>query len=823
MPLTTIKLVGSIYPPDSASTGGVIMFELSNVVSDSAGIVVPRTVATPILANGSIDVNIWPNARGSFPTWYTVYEMIPPAMPGQCPQRRVIGTIELPATPAVQDITDFIALTPVPLPSANFWSSITQAEYDEIISGIDLVNGPSQLVISREARLNFGFNGVTDTQIFPNAERASQGLAIAEIGGVKTAFVLQRVAGSTFLTNERHRIAFAPYTGNDQDTTPSTWTAELALGHQGLSHFYQAGALKLVSQIRTVTGHTGTDAGKGISVINWNGAATVDADVDNHQLFGYAGSGHQYQSLYGATPCVSADGQWLVMIALDTNVVDGGDGDELQDSTNWMLIYRLADVLAAADPLTVNPVSVRAILQPDRGDGLQYTQGVACDGRSVWILRGYANPQGRQQIIRYSMIGDETQVIDSDFARAAYTLADLQGASGVIGVSFEPEGLALDGGDLVGLFLDNRRNIGSTVTFEGKIFSAVATTLVGGTYYSPRNGLYWIETPTATPSGPWVDGVSYAPGTYTRRRKTLWRVHKPVGGANEKPLSIGMAARSSGASVFLPPNEVNVAIKDGETLQVAAFSEATQLYYSLMHLKDGKNLRLFDARPGADNAVYGQWGMNTVGGRGIAEFRMGGTMALGAGWNAYLASDIDNPHQFWITAGGEWVVKLDADGFMPGTTPGLPVMLYSSAVPVAHTGTTAKTAIRTVSIPANALGPNGFLTVEFEAYTADNTANNKIVTLEYGGTIIHETAADGLDSTRNYGQQIWMHNANSNSAQTFRAIGAANAYGTSTSTGARSGTVNSAVAQNLVLSFTLGLGTETISLQRFTVYATYQP
>ena len=691
-------------------------------------------------------------------------------------------------------------------------------------SASERILGPNALALRREARLNFGFNGVTDTQIFPNAERASQGLAIAEIGGVKNWFVLQRVAGSTFLTDERQRIVFGPLVGNDQDTTPTTWTAELALGHQGLSHFYQAGALKLVSQNRTVTGHTGTDAGKGISVITWNGAATVDADVDNYQLFGDAGSGHPLESFYGATSAVTPDGRTLVMVALDTNG-GGGIGEDIQDSTNWLLVYDLQEVLAAADPLDVAPKLIRQLLQPDRGDGLQYTQGVACDGNSIWVLRGYLQPQGRQQIIRYSMLGEKTQVIDSDFARAAYSFEDLRGSAGVIGVSFEPEGLALDDGELVGLFLDNRRTIGSTVTFEGKTWSAIATTLVDGTYYSPRNANYWIETPTATPSGAWVDGVSYAPGAYTRRRKTLWRVAEPVDGAtDEYPLSRGLVSRDSGGSVFLNPNEANVVIEDGETLQTVAFSYNTQAYYSLMHLQGGKHLRLFDARPGADNAVYGQWGMNTVAGRQISEMRgPGGTLATAGAINLYGISDTEAPHETWLGAGGVWHVKLDANGFKPGETRGLPVMIYSSAVPVAHTGTTAKTAIRTVSIPGNALGPNGFLTVEFEAYTADNTVNNKIVTLEYGGTIIHETAADGLDSTRNYGQQIWMHNANSNSAQTFRAIGAANAYGTSTSTGARSGTVNSAVAQNLVLSFTLGLGTETISLQRFTVYATYQP
>lgn len=135
MTLTTINLTGNVLPPDSIAVGGTVTFELSSVVIDAdSGIVVPRIVSTPILASGFIDVDIWPNARGSFPTYYTVSLYTPAEYPGGDPRRIILGTIQLPSSPSTQNIATYLASYAATVPPAAFWSSITQNEYDTVIA-----------------------------------------------------------------------------------------------------------------------------------------------------------------------------------------------------------------------------------------------------------------------------------------------------------------------------------------------------------------------------------------------------------------------------------------------------------------------------------------------------------------------------------------------------------------------------------------------------------------------------------------------------------------------------------------------------------------
>lgn len=110
MPIPTITVTGTVLPPSNVSTGGSVLFELSaSVVDPGAGVVVPRTVSTPILTGGAISVALWPNELGLIQTRYAVYVVMPPGAPGLDEEKTLIGYAVFPASPATQDLGDMIS------------------------------------------------------------------------------------------------------------------------------------------------------------------------------------------------------------------------------------------------------------------------------------------------------------------------------------------------------------------------------------------------------------------------------------------------------------------------------------------------------------------------------------------------------------------------------------------------------------------------------------------------------------------------------------------------------------------------------------------
>lgn len=153
---------------------------------------------------------------------------------------------------------------------------------------------------------------------------------------------------------------------------------------------------------------------------------------------------------------------------------------------------------------------------------------------------------------------------------------------------------------------------------------------------------------------------------------------------------------------------------------------------------------------------------------------------------------------------------------------GIPVALHADGVAVVTTGTTAQTTVKTKAVPAASIGPNGWLDIDVE-FTMNSSTTNKVVTIEFGGVVIHQTSADALDSTRNYRQQLRVQNRNSQSSQYFRATGAASPVGASASTGATTAAVDTTLAQDVVVKVQLESGADTIVCERITVQAVYMP
>ncbi len=146
-------------------------------------------------------------------------------------------------------------------------------------------------------------------------------------------------------------------------------------------------------------------------------------------------------------------------------------------------------------------------------------------------------------------------------------------------------------------------------------------------------------------------------------------------------------------------------------------------------------------------------------------------------------------------------------------------VLAASAVAASVTGSTSKTALATINIPAGAMGANGRLRVTTHfAITA--SANTKTLSFELAGTAFYSRAEAGA-TVATYRDQREIANRNSESSQvSWRAtsIGGFGGGTAATTTGA----VNTASAQQLIIYGQLANAGETITLESYLVELLYQ-
>ena len=75
-----------------------------------------------------------------------------------------------------------------------------------------------------------------------------------------------------------------------------------------------------------------------------------------------------------------------------------------------------------------------------------------------------------------------------------------------------------------------------------------------------------------------------------------------------------------------------------------------------------------------------------------------------------------------------------------GAVPRL-IVLGASAVAASHTGDTNPFTFATVTVPANAMGPNGRLRITF-FWTTTASGNSKVLAVNFGGTLAWLAADD---------------------------------------------------------------------------------
>ncbi len=145
-------------------------------------------------------------------------------------------------------------------------------------------------------------------------------------------------------------------------------------------------------------------------------------------------------------------------------------------------------------------------------------------------------------------------------------------------------------------------------------------------------------------------------------------------------------------------------------------------------------------------------------------------------------------------------------------------VLGRSGVAVSHTGTTSETTLATVSVPANAMGPNGLLRIS-ALWGHTNSANTKTLRVSFGGTNFLSVAPS---ATSTFQAITTITNRNATNSQIGPPSNSATASAFGTVGGARvAGSVDTTSAQDILFKATLANAGENITLESYLVELAY--
>lgn len=145
-------------------------------------------------------------------------------------------------------------------------------------------------------------------------------------------------------------------------------------------------------------------------------------------------------------------------------------------------------------------------------------------------------------------------------------------------------------------------------------------------------------------------------------------------------------------------------------------------------------------------------------------------------------------------------------------------VLARSGTAVSHTGNTNETALATISVPANSMGPNGVLRVTI-VMSMTNNANGKTGRVRLGGLAGTSFAAVALANFQSWRHQTQIQNRNATNSQiatTDLQVG----FGASTAA-VITGALDTTSSQDLVISGTLTNSGDTITLESYLVELCY--
>lgn len=706
-----------------------------------------------------------------------------------------------------------------------------RAEAAADLAGVLLANVAhlnSRMVQERVNELTLGFNnGVTDTQIFTNAQSTSQGIAFAKVGSQRKIFLLQSVAGSgSWTADERMRIVEFDLSDDGSAITHVSFTPELKFGHQMISARVIDGQIWIYGSIPVGGDYTGANIGKGFARIPYRGADTDQAEMEIVQLMGFAGSGHVLSSYRNAYAYV--DDEYVLLSV--TDITDDADiAGDVETGDNATIIFRLSDVEAALDPLTIQPIAVWHRPRPSQIQN-NYTQGVCIAKDHVWVQCGFYPPLLQHMMQIFTLDGRLVTEFHLDGPRGDYTHEKLRGMS-LLGIptSFEPEGLTTDDqGDVISLCMDIWRTPTSVVSRGSQAFAAYRSSMPVGT---PCTNQFWWTPVNLAPSGEWDAATAYTIGGYNRRTKVLHRVKVPSGGERERPLNSGVCLRDSAAALPIGPAGSDVSYPYGESLSFQAFAIAAGQYYEAAAFRFPGSFRLRDIGELADKTKYLQikhvtYSGGTAWNRG--EFRAsGGALAEGGGLDLCGVGD-PNEYSGALRSGAPTgdqsgtfrVRRTYAECNVPIIAPGIPRCVAATGARIVLTGNPTERELVSFTVPGRSMGPRGYLRMTLQTGQTNDTSSKTLWIRVNGQNIVASTQA--FTGSSGTGRPMLWKNTGSESAQVIQGAAAENGLA-ETSSAPTFTTVNTASDFTVSIHGLLADPSDELSIEAFVIEAVFMP
>ncbi|HCT3177800.1 TPA: phage tail protein, partial [Escherichia coli] len=507
----------------------------------------------------------------------------------------------------------------------------TQEYVNEAISGLH------RAIIDAVVLQHKVVHDIDYTGIFDGADKMSQGFCICDTPQGTRMFLHQPVSGGVRIVE----TIFNPDGENENPTVISFSPVFADIGHQSIGAVCEDDRVML---------YTPTADGKGVNIINWNGADTSLTDVTRTEIF----TSDFFTGDEIITVALSADGSLLIVQSGDEAVHLHYNRD---DRRTVYVFDRASLTFKHRIYLSTQPMVSQAF------------QGMASDGHYLFAYYGYTGVFLTHRIVVYNLsTGEVVRQFNVDGVRARYGRQKMLGNAELgYPVLQEAEGLALHNGKLYLLDMDFWCQTADVVSFEGAYFAARATNFSGR---SPVNPSYWTPTAYGTAAATKYDATkSYTCGVATKRSKAVVSVEAYDG--TGYLVDSGVAFPDSHASLFLSPNAVNIALSPNEDFQVAAYEQNLRSHRPLFEVRkeapdtdtSAAVFRLYgDAfRTGEYTGRFVQWKhrLNTV--HDCLEIRADVDLLSGGGINLYSMNDTQSAGRtrLYCTDGSEtWSVLL---------------------------------------------------------------------------------------------------------------------------------------------------------------------
>lgn len=142
-----------------------------------------------------------------------------------------------------------------------------------------------------------------------------------------------------------------------------------------------------------------------------------------------------------------------------------------------------------------------------------------------------------------------------------------------------------------------------------------------------------------------------------------------------------------------------------------------------------------------------------------------------------------------------------------------PWVLAASGVAVDHTGDTSETTLATVTLPAGAMGPNGFIEI-LSLWRFTSSINAKTARIKFGGTTIYSNAQSTLGNVFARDHRS-IHNRNAANSQVYNAGSVPFTTGGSTAMGTMA--IDTTADVTIALTGQLASAGETIALDAYRI------